>query len=726
MLGRAAGWLLASAGLAMGLAGCGGPGLGSTTPPTVEPTSVIFVAAPPASLAINASATLDAAATYSLFSGGNENTAVTYAVSCASAGACGTFSPSNELGAIVYKAPSAVPSGGAVVVTATSMADTKLSVSTTITITPPLPIAVTFLAAPPASMQAGSMFTMSAEITNDVSANPELTWSVSCGTSACGSFSVTTATNEEQTTFTAPPAVPPNGNVTVTATSVTDPTKSASAQIAILQVGAGLANGTYVFQMSGVGGSQSSFITGAFTAQNGTVTGGEQDSVYYESDADDDTNAYTEFDTIAGGSYAITYDGNVQITLLVGGGYPETLSGTLGPDGRSFAATVDGAPMSGTLDPQTSTAGPSGGYALQLTGGDEYMEAAWIAGILNFDSASGISGAGSELDVIDGALERGTATGSPDAVGASTVSAPDAWGRVTIQLEPGTGSALPPVYLAAYMIDATHMRLIETGDLNDSINFQGALGGTALGQGANTGKFTASSVAGASYVFGAQGSDEQGTLQMAGLFRLGAGGSAPGELSWNDLSGSTPGPTPVSFSGSYTVDAEGRATLTNVQNGAGSTYTMHVYLTGDGNGFVLSSDQNDVFAGQIFEQQTGGFTASSFAGEYGMSATQYATYQATEELQPIPAMGSVTVTAGSDTDTVSGYADNGNAAADFAIAGSLTPAANGVFAGTLAGFTPGDRGSANDFTLYLVDGTQGVLIETDDVQLTLGRVVNLQ
>ena len=729
MRGRKAGCLLAGAGLAMGLAGCSGGGLGSTGggstgggSTTVEPTSVIFVATPPTSLAIDASATLDAAAIYPQDSGSGENTAVTYSVSCASAGGCGTLSPSDEGGAIDYTAPSAVPSGATVTVTATSVADTKLSVSTTITITPPLPIAVTFFATPPASMQVGSTFLLSAGITNDVSANPQVTWSVSCAAPACGSFSATTTTSEQQTTYTAPAAVPAEGNVTVTVTSVTDPTKSASTQIAIVPAGPNLANGTYVFQLSGAGGYTSSFVTGVFTAQNGTVTGGEQDSVYYESDANDFTNAYTDFEPITGGSYGTTYDGNLQITLNATNAGVETLNGTPSANGQGFVAAVDGSPMSATLDLQTSTAAPSGGFALQLTGGDGYQQSAWIGGILNFDSAGAISGAGSVLDVVDGTYTTADTEGTENAVGSSTVSAPDAFGRVVIQLEPGNGSTLPPVYLAAYTIDAKQMRLIETEDQIGN-NFEGALGGTALGQGANTGQFTAASVAGTSYVFGAQGPDEKGTLQMAGLFTLGAGGDLPGTLSWNDLSGSAAGQTPVSFTGSYTVDATGRATLTNVQNGAGGTYTIHAYLTGDGNGFVLSSDQDDVFTGQIFEQQAGTFGAGSFSGNYGLSATEFATDQAIEELDPGPVIGPLTVTAASDADTVSGFADNGNGAADFAIAGSVTPAANGVFAGTLAGFTPKDRGSANEFTVYLVDGTQGVLIETDNAQLTLGRVV---
>jgi len=87
----------------------------------------------------------------------------------------GAFSASPEGGAVTYTAPSAIPAGSTVTVTATSVADTSLSTSAKITIVPPIPIAVSFFA-PPASLEAGAQFSMSAGITNDVSANPQVKW----------------------------------------------------------------------------------------------------------------------------------------------------------------------------------------------------------------------------------------------------------------------------------------------------------------------------------------------------------------------------------------------------------------------------------------------------------------------------------------------------------------------------------------------------------------------
>jgi hypothetical protein len=81
----------------------------------------------------------------------------------------------------------------------------------------------------------------------------------------------------------------------------------------------------------------------------------------------------------------------------------------------------------------------------------------------------------------------------------------------------------------------------------------------------------------------------------------------------------------------------------------------------------------------------------------------------------------VMVTPSAGSDTVAGFADLGGESPDFAIAGSFTPSADGAFTGSLSGFGSLSASPTNTFTLYLVDGTQGVVIETDRAQLTLGR-----
>jgi hypothetical protein len=713
MLARKA-FVLFSLGSITGLAGCmGGASLPASQTP--QPLSVLFVSAPPTSLAVQASATLVAAATFpGYLPTGSVNNFVTWSLTCGSPGGCGSFSANADANGVTYTAPSAIPTGSTVTVTATSIATPAKSASATIAIVAPIPISVSFFVPPPASLQVNSSTPLLAAIANDVSAAPRVQWTVTCNSTSCGSFSSTATADEVGTTYTAPAAIPPGSTVTVTATSLTDSTKSVSTTIVITPASPNLANGTYVFQLSGQTGSQASFFTGVFTAANGTITGGEQDWNYFQSDANDDLVPYPLTQKITGGSYATTSDGNIQVSLQLGAGQAETLTGALASAGRGFVAAINGSPGNGTLDMQTSTAAPSGGYVLSLYGGDQYGDAAWIAGILNVDSSGGISGNGSILDAVDGY----SGYGGTHSVGVSTVSAPDAYGRVLFQLRPGSGSTLPSIYLAGYVVDATHIRLVETNDAFDNTNFQGVMGGTALGQGANTGKFTAASVTGSTYVFAAQGTDVRGQLQLAGLLTAGASGTITGTLNWNDLTNTVQSPLP--FTGTYTVDPTGRVTVSKI---VGSTfgYSFHLYLTGDGNGLLLSNDTADTFNGQVIQQQASPFTSASFSGTYGLNDSTYAIVKNLGTLQPAVANGSILATAGNSTNAIAGFADLGDGSANFALSGSATPSATGILEGTIAGFNPASRTTAGSFTLYLADGTQGVLIQTDSGQLNLGH-----
>ena len=195
-----------------------------------------------------------------------------------------------------------------------------------------------------------------------------------------------------------------------------------------------------------------------------------------------------------------------------------------------------------------------------------------------------------------------------------------------------------------------------------------------------------------------------------------ANGSVSGFLNWNDLSASVP-QNPTAFTGSYTVDPTGRVTLTGISDGSTFTYSVHLYLAADGNALALSNDMNDILAGQAFQQSAG-----VFSGGYGLNAATYLSGASGAQAQSADVAGPLMVTATGGTDEVEGFADDGVGAADFAISGAFTQGAGGVYTGTLSGFNPLARGTAGRFALYLVDSTQGLLIQTDSAQLTLGRL----
>jgi hypothetical protein len=695
-----------------GLSGCTTLEQTTPIPPAVpsKPATVLFVINPPSSLAVNATTTLSAAViNYSA------NALIAWSASCGNAGACGSFSFTQTAsgGNTNYIAPATIPSGSTVAITATLVGDTTQSASAKITITPPQPILISFQRVPPASLQVNATVPLSAKIANDDSANPMVKWTVACGSAPCGSFNPISTSSESATNYTAPSAVPSGNSVTVTATSLTDATKSVSATINITPAAPTLANGTYVFHLSGPAGPAANFVSGVIVAQNGLIAGGEQDYINF---------AYNEiagqyvplFDQNLAGSYTTTPDGNLQITIQtndvnIG---TETINGVIVSSSRVLLTELNGSTGSGALELQTSTAAPSGGYAFTISGVDSNGEPAGIGGILNVDSPGGISGTGSILDINDDFVFSGA-----QSLGASTVSAPNNFGRVVFKLAPPTASAFPSIYLAGYIVDPSHIRLVETG----GDTFQGVMGGTALSQGSSTGTFTSSSIAGLSYVFGAAGVEMNGgSLQVAGVFT--ANSTLTGTLNWNDLTATTM-QSPITFTGSYAVDPTGRVTLSNLSDGSTFTYQLEFYLTGSGQGLLLSSSTAEMISGQGF-QQAGSLTAGSFSGNYGLNATEVAS-----SLGPLGAdasVGPITVVAGSGANTLAGFVDFGNAASDSALTGSVTAASTGILTGTLTGLNPASSTTPNSFSFYLVDDTHALMIETDNTQLTLGYFAQIQ
>lgn len=159
---------------------------------------------------------------------------------------CGTFTAAHTATAPVpsyassgagvvtfYQAPAAVPSNGTVTLTAAATVDPSVSTTLTLTIIG-IPISVGFAPAPPASLDVNGTAQIGALVSNDSSVGG-VKWSVTCASIACGSFSAAQTPSVTKTTYTAPDAVPVGGTVSITATSVTDPTKFTSAEVTITQ-----------------------------------------------------------------------------------------------------------------------------------------------------------------------------------------------------------------------------------------------------------------------------------------------------------------------------------------------------------------------------------------------------------------------------------------------------------------------------------------------------------
>jgi hypothetical protein len=651
-----------------------------------------------------------------VMTGGTPTSGVTVTFTAPSSGASGTFTngtatetdTANASGVATSSTFTANSTSGAYTVSASAPgASAPASFSLTNT-------AVSVSLSPfPTSLQGSSGTAFTAFVAND-SSNAGVNWTVTCGSAgACGTLSASSSGSGVATDFSAPVAVPTNNTVTITATSVTHPTKSASATVTITAANT-LGAGNYVFSLAGEDSSTSGgpyFVAGQFTVNSsGAITGGEQDFIDL---------GLIATDAITGGSVTTTGQGKLLITLdtadsSVGVGGVETLDAALFSATRARIIEFDSsATSSGRVDLQTTPIPvPSNGYAFYVAGLDSASPAnvQTIGGVINIDGSGTISGNGSVFDINDG----GTVA-QAQSFAASTVSPADSFGRIVLSLVPSATSGVAATNLVGYIVDPTHIRLVETGD---SLN--GTMGGVAIGQGANTGTFT--SITGNSYVAGLTGFDTTGVLQVAGVLTANSDGSTlSGAINYNDLTGTGPEAPSAVTGGTYTVDPTGRVTMSNVTDGT-VTFNLQLYLTGLGSEAEVtaaSMDTDDALAGLGFAQTGGGsFTASSFFGNYVLSATG-ADVTSEDELDaagPVVADG-----IGAFNGTVDlNWIFTGTSTGLPVSPGSFTASANGAFSGAIQGLDVTTATNNDVFVYYLVDTTKIFAIETDTNQLTLG------
>ena len=130
-----------------------------------------------------------------------------------------------------------------------------------------------------------------------------------------------------------------------------------------------MADGNYVFQASGDDGNVAYFLAGVFTVSKGAITGGEEDLIDFVQGGQASIQA-------TGSSLTVASDGNFQLVLTTnnpkfGVNGVETFRGALVSSTHAEIAEFDDfAAAQGTLDLQTSTAAPSGGFAFNLGGID--------------------------------------------------------------------------------------------------------------------------------------------------------------------------------------------------------------------------------------------------------------------------------------------------------------------------------------------------------------------
>ncbi len=342
-------------------------------------------------------------------------------------------------------------------------------------------LAVTISTAP-TTLAAGTSSNVVATVTHDPKAGG-VTWSCT-PSDACGSFNPTTTPSGTASVYTAPPAAPSGGSVTILATSVTNTARSASATVMIT----GVATANFVFYASGEDEADGSgySIAGVVTiAQDGSgdVVGGEQD---YNDAPAGNTSPQPAGDTITGGSLVMAADGSGNAILTL------TTSNTSLPNAgtevfalafanANHASIVEfdqTATSLGSLDLQTSTAMPlSSSFSFVALGVNSDFDPSALGGVFAIDGSGVLTGTVDRND-----FDAGVMLGI--AIPANTQLGPtDSFGRGTLtgSLD-GSGAVVN-----YYIVGPEVVRLIDVDTTDSAV-------GSAYGQGSAATTFSSASI----------------------------------------------------------------------------------------------------------------------------------------------------------------------------------------------------------------------------------------
>ncbi len=252
--------LPAPAGISLSATSVADPSKSASAAITITSTFSLVVNGP---ASVNAGTTANYTAAFTPAGNSNPSRAISWSVSgagCAGAD-CGTISPAG-----VYTAPALPPVSGPVQITATPLADPGKAASVTVTI---LAVVSVVISPSSANLLVGTTETLQAAVTG--ARDTTVTWlvnGVAGGSDVLGTI-LNSQTSPDSTTYTAPPALPPGGSVTVQAQSNAAPSVSASVTIAIfsgITVVIAPANA-----MLAIGGAQT-FAATASNTPNETVT----------------------------------------------------------------------------------------------------------------------------------------------------------------------------------------------------------------------------------------------------------------------------------------------------------------------------------------------------------------------------------------------------------------------------------------------------------------------
>lgn len=587
----------------------------------VQPASSVSVAIQPKAAQVAVGGELQLSATVT----GSTNTTVLWTVSGAgcSGTACGTITSTG-----LYTAPATLPNPASVTVKATAISDPAASAIATVTLIAGSSVSVT-----PSSAQLKPGAQLQFTATSNGNSSAVFVWSISgsgCGGSACGSVN-------SSGLYTAPALAPNPPIVAVTATLLSDPTKSGSATVTISSGTAVAVSISPTTVQIGTGGHQQ------FTV---AVTGTSNTAVTW---------------TITGSGCAGTTCGTVNSAgLYTAPAVPpappffSVTATSVADPSKSATASVTVVPVvTITISPTSATVAPSGSKQFSAN----------VSGTSNTLISWSISGAGCSGSACGKISSAGLYTApaivpNPPSVTVTATSQADTSKSASAQVNIAVpiSVTISPTTALVTVGAQQQFQAIVSGTSNGAITWTlsgtgctGSACGTVTSAGLYTApstvpnpsivKVTASSQAETSqsasatvtiiptnnsklhgqYAVLFKGFDHAGVFEAAASFVADGNGNVTSGV--EDVNRTSGPQTGVALTGTYQVGGDNRGTLT-LKSKLG-TFTYAFTLNGTAkSGSLIESDNSGISGSGIIKiQDPTSFDPSVFAGGYVISMT---------------------------------------------------------------------------------------------------------
>ena len=554
------------------------------------------------------------------------------------------------------------------------------------------------------------------------------------GSGASGTFANGTATDTETTISGVATSTTFTANATTGTYNVSASVSGVATPATFSLTNKPVPGTNYVFYLSGLeapnanNGSVLNYyaLAGVVTINaNGVVVTGEEDY--------NDGNGITQTGvSITGGTLTVnatTGQGTLQLitnSSFVGVSGTETLGVQFANTNHALIIQFDGsATSSGSMDTQTATSIAAGSFAFTLAGVDTNNTPVGYGGIFSVSGADAITGT---ADVND----AGAVT--TDSAFSGSMGAADSFGRGQMDAVSINGTALTLIY---YTVGSEVIRIIDVDVITGNTGSGGAAIGSALGQGASAGSFSATLTT--PFVFGVEQVDSFGgyLYAAAGMFSPTSGTTNITGVGDLDEEGTLLTASPIT--GSYTLGNTGYGSLA-VASGLSGIATLGMYLTdpalnlldpnnttGGGGALLLDLDTS-LYAGGagVMIPQTD-TAAAKFKGAYVFGGQVY------NDVSTVPTTGpgnefdfvgegmvsSLALTAGGLVNDPFGFfATTGEKYSAVPLSGTAVADANESTTGryTMASLAVNPTGTAKNFTvaIYQANGGQLFWLNNDD------------